>query len=121
MDYRSTEALTAFGYLASLVLAAWGGAVNYLQRLKTSSIRVFTLAEMLGEMVISCFAGIVVHLLLSAANINPLTSAAIVAVSGHLGGKLLYAVEVFLAKQVLKISDEEAKKLASIDDDSSKK
>jgi len=80
------------GYFWFLVLAAWGGAVNYIRRVKKDNLR-FSIFELVGELSVSAFAGIVTALVCQEMNVSVLLTYAAVAISGHLGGKTIDAFE----------------------------
>lgn len=80
------------GYILFCVLAAWGGTVNYIRRVKSNETK-FNIYELVGEWAISAFAGIVTALVCQEMNISPLMTYALVAISGHLGGRSIDAFE----------------------------
>src|SRR5690554_4698202 len=81
------------------ILAAWGGMVNYLTRIKRGAVAAFSVIELLGEMCISCFSGVLVYLIGVSYEVQPLLLAAMVAVAGHAGGRTAYYLEaVFNSK-----------------------
>lgn len=75
------------------VLAAWGGLVNYLTRVKRGAVQCFSVVELLGEMCISCFSGLLVYLIGENYGVPPLLLAAMVAVAGHAGGRTVFYLE----------------------------
>lgn len=81
------------------VLAAWGGTVNYLTRIKKGVVETFSFIELLGEMCISCFSGVLVYLIGANYGVPPLLLAAMVGVAGHAGGRTAFYLEtVFNSK-----------------------
>ncbi len=78
-------------YAGVLLLAVWGGVVSWIQRNKDS--RVMSVAELLGEIVISGFSGIMVFFICEAHQVPPLMTAALVGVAGHLGSRTIFLLE----------------------------
>ena len=89
-DPNNFSYLTAF---IMLVLALWGGAVNYIARVKKGAVEKFSLIELVGEFCISGFSGIVVYLIGANYEVRPLLLAAMVAVAGHAGGRTVFLLE----------------------------
>ena len=46
-------------YAWVLLLSVWGGVVNFIQRLKRGEAKAHNIVELIGELVISAFVGIV--------------------------------------------------------------
>ena len=87
---------TTYGLLTYLWvtgLAAWGGLVNFYRKVKTGESRFFNIAELIGEIVTSAFAGLITFWLCEAAEFNQLISAALVGISGHMGSRAIYQIE----------------------------
>ena len=86
-------------YLWVLLLSTWGGVASFLRNAKLGKARPFNIMELLGEVVISSFAGIVTFMLAQAADINSLLTAALVAISGHMGSRAIIAAETWAEKK----------------------
>ena len=79
-----------------LVMAGWGGVASYIDRirkLRGGLARHFLLAELLGEVTISGFAGVCVAWVGIAENFNPYAVAAAAGVGAHLGTRALFILE----------------------------
>lgn len=74
-------------------LSAWGGLIAFLRKREEGRARPWNLAELIGELVTSAFTGVVTFWLCEAANIDPLITAAMVAISGHMGTRALFHME----------------------------
>ncbi|WP_041522977.1 phage holin family protein [Gilvimarinus agarilyticus] len=99
MPYKDPNNFNALTVALMLVLAAWGGTVNYLTRIKRGTVHMFSFIELLGEMCISCFSGVLVYLIGASYNVPPLLLAAMVGVAGHAGGRTAFYLEtVFNSK-----------------------
>ena len=80
-------------YLWVTGLAAWGGPVSFYRKVKSGETRVFNVVELIGEIATSAFAGLITFWLCEAAQLDPLVTAALVGVSGHMGSRALYQFE----------------------------
>lgn len=92
---------TVVGYFWFLVLAIWGGTVNYIRRVKRNEAK-FSVYELVGEWAISAFAGIITALICQEMEIRPLMTYALVAVAGHLGGRSIDTFETLFTKKFSK-------------------
>jgi len=80
-------------YLWVTGLAAWGGLVNFYRKLKSGETRAFNVAELIGEIATSAFAGLITFWLCEASEINRLLTAALVGISGHMAGQAIHQFE----------------------------
>lgn len=87
------------GYFWFVILAMWGGTVNYIRRVKKDGLN-FSIFELVGEWSISAFAGVVTALVCQEMNISPLMTYALVAISGHLGGKTIDMFETMFKSRM---------------------
>lgn len=90
----------------SLITYAWvgiwamfGGLVSYFRKVKEGVIHPFSITEFIGELATSAFVGIVTFWLCEAAEIKPLITAALVAISGHMGSRAIFLLERWIAKR----------------------
>lgn len=79
-------------------LAAWAGFLNFYRRVKEGDAKVFNVFEAIGEMATSSFAGLITFWLCEASEINPLVTASLIAISGHMGSRSLYMLELQVEK-----------------------
>lgn len=80
-------------------LSMLGGVANFFRKLRDGQARPFNVVELLGELFISAFSGICTFLLCEAATFNPILSAALIAISGHMGSRAVFIFEkMFAAK-----------------------
>ena len=84
-----------------LLLSAWGGVAGYIGKIKRGNVR-FSFAELIGEVCISGFVGIVTYLLCQSAQIDELLTAAMVAIAGHMGSRAILMLEKLLQNKVQK-------------------
>jgi hypothetical protein len=77
-----------------VLLSAWGGTVRFIRKVKAGDMTVkqalFTLA---GEIVTSSFAGVVTFYGCEALHTEPLYTAMLVGIAGHMGGRALEPLE----------------------------
>ena len=89
-DPTSYSVLT---YAWVLGLAMCGGVVSFMRKLRTGTVRAFNVTEFIGEIVTSGFTGVLTFWLCEAGNIDPLVSAALVGISGHMGSRAILHLE----------------------------
>ena len=80
-------------YVWVLLLAIWGGVVNFIQRLKRGEAKAHNIVELIGEVVISAFVGVVTFYLRELSDFPQILTAALVAISGHMGTRALFVFE----------------------------
>lgn len=85
-DPTSYQLLT---YLWVFALAAWGGVANYIRKVKAGTAEKFSIMELIGEIVISAFTGVLTFWLCELAGFPGLLTAAFVGVSGHMGSRAI--------------------------------
>lgn len=97
-------------YLWVLGISTLGGIVSYGRKRRMNLIPRFSITELLGEMFTSAFAGLVTFFLCEAANIDPMLSAAMIAISGHMGSRAIFMLEDWLQHRYGKFIDDNNKK-----------
>lgn len=80
-------------YLWVLLLSLWGGLVGWWRRRDERRGMAFSLAAFVGEMSTSAFAGVIAFYLAQWLAFPPPLTAALVGISGHLGGRTLFLIE----------------------------
>lgn len=80
-------------YVWVLSLSAFGGLVNWSRKVKEGHARPFNVAEFVGELVTSAFAGLLTFWLTEAAGMNSMLSAVLIAISGHMGSRTIFRIE----------------------------
>lgn len=80
-------------YLWVFALAALGGTVNFMRKVRAGVVRVFNVTEFVGELITSGFAGLLTFWLCEAASISPLVSAVLIGISGHMGSRAIFRIE----------------------------
>ena len=98
-----TELMAAIWAWAWVVLlSGLGGLVSFIRKLKSGAIKRFSLGELIGEMFIAAFVGIVTMLFCVWANLNIWLSAALVGLCGHMGSRALFVAETLLSRKTAK-------------------
>lgn len=85
-------------YVWVLLLSIWGGVVNFIQRLRRGESKAHNIVELIGEVVISAFVGVVTFYLCELSNFPQILTAALVAISGHMGTRALFVFERAIEK-----------------------
>jgi hypothetical protein len=98
MPYRDPGNFNLFHWLyeyaTTLFIAIWGGAVSYLRRVRTAK-RDFSLSELVGEVFISAFAGLLAYWGCLELKVSPTLTAITVGIAGHAGASTIFYVESF--------------------------
>lgn len=93
MPEKDPTSYSLITYLWVFLLSSWGGWVSWIRKRKNGDARPFNFAELIGEVVTSAFAGVITFYLCEAAVFHPLLSAAMVGISGHMGGRAIFLME----------------------------
>lgn len=83
-----------------IFLAILGGAVSYIHKVRTGATRRFNLPELVGDMFISGFVGIITFYLCRWAQLDELLSAAFVGIAGHMGSRALFLAEKAIERKI---------------------
>lgn len=87
------------GWIWLLILAAWGGTVNYISRTRKEKTP-FSLVELIGEWTIAGFAGVITGLICMEYQVSQYLTFAAVAISGHAGGRAIFMFERYLLSKI---------------------
>lgn len=99
MHDKDPATIPLLTYAWVIGISVMGGVVNFMRKLQTGHARVFNLLEFVGEIVTAGFTGIITFYLFTSSGIDPLTTAAAVGVSGHMGSRALFLIEGWLTRQ----------------------
>lgn len=91
---------TMLTYVWVMSLSAFGGIVNFSRKLREGKVRAINLTEFVGELVTSAFAGLLAFWLCEAAGIDKLVSAAMIAISGHMGSRAIFRIERWMEQRM---------------------
>lgn len=98
---RGPEHIPILTYLIVIILSGWGGVSAYLSRLKSTPALSFTFAELVGEIIIAGFAGVLCLFLAKAMDLDELITVAFAGISGHMGTRFLHAIEKKIGQKLL--------------------
>lgn len=87
-------------YVWVLLLSIWGGVVNFIQKVRRGESHRWSITELIGEIVIAGFAGIITFYLCEASGIDKLITAAMVGISGHMGSRAIFMMEKHLRRRM---------------------
>jgi len=82
-----------------LFLSMLGGFVSFARKTKSGYSKPWGVAEFIGELATSAFAGLVTFYLCEAGKLSPLLTAALVGISGHMGSRAIYQFEIIMRKR----------------------
>jgi hypothetical protein len=99
MPEKDPTSYSLLTYLWVFGLSSLGGFISFVNKIKKGHARAFNIAEFMGEIATSAFAGVITFWLCENANISPLITAALVGVSGHMGSRAILLFEEWLAKK----------------------
>lgn len=99
-DFLSKLIEGGLGYVWFLVLAIWGGTVNYLSRIKQGKVEVFSFAELVGEWAISGFAGLLTAYICTEMNLSWHMTAVMTGIAGHMGGRAIFIFESYFKSRL---------------------
>lgn len=95
---------TNYGWLTYawvLLLAAFGGTVNFARKLREGAVRAFNFTEFVGEIITSGFVGLLTFWLCEWQDLNPLLSAVLIGISGHMGSRAIFGMEKWAERRYL--------------------
>lgn len=107
MDFPKTATVSEFlafvwAWAWVVLLSGLGGLVSFIQKLKSGAIKRFSLGELVGEICIAFFVGIITMLFCQWANLNLWLSAGLVGLCGHMGSRALFVAETLLSRKTAK-------------------
>ena len=79
-------------YLTTFFLSTWGGVVNHITTLR-SGRKKFQLKELIFDIVVSTFAGLITFYFCRSAGISETMSAVLIAISGPMGTRAIAGFE----------------------------
>lgn len=86
-------------YAWVITWASAGGLVSFYQKMKRGDVRAFNMTELIGEIGTSAFVGVLTFWICEANGVAPLIAAPIISISGHMGTRLIFMAEKYLAKK----------------------
>ena len=92
-------------YAWVLLLSVWGGFVSFSAKVRKGIARPYNISEWLGEIATSAFTGVITFYSCQYAHLDGLLTAVFVAVSGHMGTRIISFIEKRLEKRAEKLFD----------------
>lgn len=86
-----------YGWVFGLSLL--GGAASFVRRVRNGQSKYSNIVELIGELVVSSFAGLVTFFLCQSAGFDGALSAAFIAISGHMGTRVIFKFESYLVRK----------------------
>jgi hypothetical protein len=99
MPEKDPTSYSLLTYAWVTLLAAWGGAVSFLAKVRSGAVRPCNLVEFVGEITTSAFSGLLTFWGCEAAGFEPLWTAVLVGISGHMGARALYQMELIAQRK----------------------
>ena len=88
------------------LLSISGGIASYVKKVSNGIIKRFSIVELIGELFISGFVGIITFLLCDSAGFDTRITAAIVGISGHMGSRAIFLLETVINKKFNRLVNE---------------
>lgn len=95
-------------YAWVIALSMWGGVVSFVQKVRAGKVRPFNVVELVGELVVSAFVGILTFWICESAALPELASAACVGISSHMGTRGLFRLEQWMSRRLGLATEDEA-------------
>ena len=99
---KPAEGISLATWAVVFILSGWGGAVHFVRQIRESKGTAFTLAELIGDLIISTFVGVVVFILCKATEQSDLLSVGLACIASNMGSKALYMIEVWTTRKAEK-------------------
>lgn len=81
-------------------LSVLGGIAHYIKRVHSGATKAFSIAELVGELFISGFVGLMTFFICDSQGIDIRMTAVAVGMSGHFGSRSIYVIEQYLQHKV---------------------
>lgn len=94
----TSYSIITYGWVIGLSMI--GGLISFMRKIKDGSVRVFNVTELIGEIVTAGFSGVLTFWLCEASAIDPLVSAAMVGIAGHMGSRAILQLEAWLQNRL---------------------
>lgn len=87
-------------YGLMLGLALFGGVVNWYSKVRKGELHVTSISALIGELATSAFSGLLAFYLCEWKQVDPVLTAAIVGIAGHMGTRGITWVESILKRHM---------------------
>lgn len=93
MPHRDPQNYSFITYVWVFAMAMLGGVAHNIKKIKNGTLKRFSFSELVGDLIISGFLGLITFFLCEYADIDRLLSAAFIGMSAHLGTRGIYFIE----------------------------
>lgn len=100
MPHRDPQNYSFITYLWVFAMAMLGGVANNVKKIKDGTLKRFSFSELVGDLIISGFLGIVTFFLCEYAGLDRMLTAALIGMSAHQGTRGIYFIEELIARQL---------------------
>ncbi len=107
MPEKDPTTYSMLTYTYVIGLSVWSGVSSYLHKVRRGVCSRFSFTELIGELVTSALAGVLTFWLCELSDIDPLMSAGLIAISGHMGARAIFMFEQMIEKRYgIKLPDD---------------
>jgi len=99
MPHNDPSNYSIITYIWVLILSLWGGITHHIKKIKTGVIARFSFSELVGDLFISGFIGVMTFYLCEYAAMDKMLTAFLVGISSHMGTRGLMMLEEVAAKK----------------------
>ena len=103
MPEKDPTTYSMLTYAWVILVSVWGGAVSYARKRRLNLIERFSITEFIGELMTSAFTGLITFFICEWSNTPAMLSAAFIAISGHMGSRLIFMLEKHLQQRAERI------------------
>ncbi len=100
MPEKDPTTWTLATWMLGFAMAMFGGAINWLTRLRRGHTKIFNVVELAGEVLTSGFVGMLVFMALDSMGQPVGLCAAAAGVGGHMATRLLYSIERLIESRI---------------------
>lgn len=93
MPEKDPTSYALMTYFWIILLSVIGGFINFYHKVQRGLVRPFNVTELIGELITSGFAGVLTFWLCEWSQLNPLLTAVLVGISGHMGARTIFLLE----------------------------
>ena len=103
MPEKDPTTWTAATWILAFGMALGGGFINWYSKVRAGHTRIFNVAELFGEMLISGVVGLASYMACDGLGLPPSLNAVAAGVGGHMGTRLVFLAEQVATKKIKNI------------------
>jgi hypothetical protein len=88
-----------FSWAIVIGLSIWAGVVSFMRKLNEGQTRPFNIRELIGEVTVSGFTGVLTAYLCAAVGVHGPMQFALAGIAAHMGSRWLFKLETVLNKR----------------------